>query len=62
VWPATNIGGFVQVTEQSTLSPALTSFFTPNRLQILVNFLGTGAGSAATAEQTVSGSQTGSAN
>jgi hypothetical protein len=62
VWPATNIGGFVQVTEQSTLSPALTSFFTPNRLQILVNFLGTGAGSAATAEQTVSGAQTGSAN
>jgi hypothetical protein len=65
VWPATNGVGFVQVTEQSTLSPALTNFFTPNRLQILVRFLAGESGAtpeALSGGQTLSGAQVGSAN
>jgi len=60
VWPSSN--GFVQVTEQSTLSPALTQFFTPFRLQTLVKFLEGGSGTSESEALTVSGAVNGSAN
>jgi hypothetical protein len=60
-WPPANFGGFVQVTETSQLSPALTFFFTPFRLQTLVNFLTSGAAQS-DAAHTVGGGLVGAAN
>jgi hypothetical protein len=39
VWPASGIGGFVHVDEQSRLSPALTDVFLPQRSNVLTSFL-----------------------
>jgi hypothetical protein len=60
-WPPSNFPGFVQVTEQSTPSPALTLFFMPFRLQTLVNFLTAGAAQS-DAQHTVGGGLVGAAN
>ncbi|HWL86954.1 MAG TPA: hypothetical protein VNO21_14190 [Polyangiaceae bacterium] len=45
-WPASN--GFTQITENGTLSPALTGTFLPFRAQVLGSFLGIDCGDAGT--------------
>ncbi|HUJ60638.1 MAG TPA: hypothetical protein VLX92_19185 [Kofleriaceae bacterium] len=63
VWPQSL--GFVQIDEQSHLSPALTDVFLPHRLEVLDDFIASHCGSTGADEDdglTVGGSQVGAPN